>query len=148
MSSFEHRSTDQCAPHGITVDLTPSERCLSSLSGAFLARHGLGCGSLFGSLLSMGSGAYLIYRGATGHCPAGDAALAAINERENQSSSGRRNEQLSQGQQEELASQTNQSAMESEMVDETIDQSFPASDPPSYSGATASPSGTRPHHPM
>lgn len=51
------------------VNVAPAERVLSALSGALLAGYGFSRGSLGGTLLGS-LGAALVFRGASGYCPA------------------------------------------------------------------------------
>jgi uncharacterized membrane protein len=71
------RNLDQLPQHDrsdpIPVNVGPSERSLSAVGGATLAAIGLARGGCLGLGL-LWTGAALMLRGATGHCPA-NAAL-------------------------------------------------------------------------
>ena len=113
----------------------PEERWLSLAGGACLAAFGLSRLRM-GALAALGAGAYLVYRGSTGRCPMRENLLA-----HGQSgwSGGRRLNLDEAHDVEEPAPIEERSLRQVDAIDEASIELFPASDPPSYSGATASP---------
>ncbi len=123
MSSLgDERFTSQPSPRADTgfgpLNVAEQERTPSLIVGALLALLGLGHRSLLGTLLAMGGGV-LLYRGATGHCPA--YQKLGIDTFQD-SKAGQP--------QSKVAVKPNRQ----ERVEEASWESFPASDSPSWSG--------------
>lgn len=124
---FPQMKSSSCGMAGsCNVNVGETERAASALIGGILAVGGLRrVGSLSG-LLMLAAGGGLLYRGMTGHCMLYDQL--GMNTREERSM------RQSESHLEPLA----QDRENFDEVDEASYESFPASDPPTYSSAAAS----------
>jgi hypothetical protein len=144
-SRFEAQRGDDPAAIG------PDERWLSVAAGGCLAGYGLSRLRL-SALAALGAGAYLVYRGATGQCPlrarfspqytGGHLAPPSQQDCPTEGPWARDESQSSAQNTAETASASpvEQRALdEVDSADEAMMESFPASDPPSYTGNAATP---------
>jgi hypothetical protein len=124
---------------GRSTEMGPEERWLSMAVGACLAAYGLSRLRLR-ALAALGVGSYLVYRGSTGRCPLGEQVNQRLGD-------GAWAEQKSWGTplaegwsgEAEPAPVEERSLSKVDCIDEAAMESFPASDPPSYTGAAVKP---------
>lgn len=106
------------------ANVSRAEQLISLVSGPLVALVGLRRRSL-GGLVLTGAGAFLLYRGLTGFCPAYRAA--GVNTR-----NPRSQDLLGTNGQEQAPVQPENTIDLTDKVDQQMWESFPASDPPSY----------------
>lgn len=138
---FDSQSDDPAA-------IGPDERWLSVAAGGCLAGYGLSRLRL-GALAALGAGAYLVYRGATGRCPlrarfspqyAGGYLAPSQQDCPTEGPWAREDSRsAAQGTAASppIAPVEQRSLDEVDSADEAMMESFPASDPPSYTGNAA-----------
>lgn len=126
----EVRETWQQLTRTDKLNLNETERLASLVGGGSLLLYGLFRRSPVG-LASAAAGGYLMYRGLTGHCPAYEKMK--INKAETDSTGSQafpanfeREEQLHGAPEKKVHQTLNPDSM----VDESVWESFPASDPP------------------
>ncbi len=131
LNRYEHDSPEQAAAMG------PHERWFSLAAGGCLAAYGLSRLRL-DALLALGVGAYAAYRGASGQCTL-RKKLAEL--KQQHSAGGYYDSQRDyQSPRSFECSPAEERALRNvDCVDEAAMESFPASDAPSYTGATEPP---------
>lgn len=126
----EVRETWQQMTRTDKLNLSETERLASLVGGGSLLLYGLVRRSPAG-LASAAAGGYLMYRGLTGHCPAYEKMNINKAEVDSTGSQGfpadfEREEQLHGAPEKKVAETLNPNST----VDESVWESFPASDPP------------------
>jgi hypothetical protein len=126
----EVRETWQQLTRMDKLNLSETERLASLVGGGSLLLYGLFRRSPVG-LASAAAGGYLMYRGLTGHCPAYEKMNINTAELDSTGSQAfpanfEREEQLHGAPEKKV----NQTLNPDSMVDESVWESFPASDPP------------------
>lgn len=132
-SKFQSRLSDDEGALG------PEERWLSTAAGACLAGYGLSRLRMR-AMIALGVGAFMVYRGATGTCALRTRMLRQL--RAEGPAPGKRElyEGPWEGQNHASTAMRSRSSGTVDPTDEAAMESFPASDPPSYTGAATTPS--------
>lgn len=127
------------APQGASRSMPTPERAASAACGVALLAFAVRP-RIFMDLALLATGGYLLYRGASGECP----LSARLNRRRQSGSTGESEFTALMRPSGSVPSRTTASRRAPDGVDEAVAESFPASDPPSSTGAAATPSA-EPH---